>query len=890
MSSAPPVAWHALPPEEALATLSVEATGLDQRDADARLRRYGPNALPEAPRQHPLLRFLAHFNSVLIYFLLGAALIALLLNHGIDAAVILAVVLVNAVVGFIQEGKAEEALGAIQDMIAPHAMVLRSGERRVVAVPELVPGDIVLLEAGDRVPADIRLLRARGLLIDEAALTGESVAAEKHQTLIAADAGIADQSNMAFSGTLVAAGQATGLVVETGSHTQIGRISGMLKAVEVGKTPLVRQIDDFARLMTWSVLAGAVVLFLFAVLARGFHWIDALIAIVALSVGVVPEGLPAVITITLAIGVQRMAARQAVIRRLPAVETLGATSVICTDKTGTLTRNEMTVRHLMLPGGDLHVSGSGYAPTGAISVAEGGDDAAALADAAPILRCGLLCNDALLRQADDGWTVQGDPMEGALVALAMKAGLSADHVRDEWPRIDEIPFDAAYRFMATLHRAPDGSSAIFIKGAPEAVLAMTGADAAAWDARLSAAADRGERLLGFAVKRIAGAPDRIGFDDLKNGVELLGLMGFIDPPRDEARQAIAQCRSAGIAVKMITGDHVGTAIAIARQLALDDDPQAMSGAEVEALDDAALAARVRDVDVFARSSPEHKLRIVRALQSHGLVVAMTGDGVNDAPSLKQADVGTAMGIKGTEAAKEAAEMVLLDDNFASIVAAVREGRTVYDNIRKVISWTLPTNGGETLAVVIAIIAGFALPMTATQILWINLVLTVTLGLVLAFEPTEPGTMERRPRAAGAPLLSPFLLWRIMLVSVLMGAMALGIFFYAQHVGHDIDTARTMVVNMLIVGEIFYLFNVRFLHMRSLTLRGAMGTPIVLAAIVAVVIAQLLFTYAPFMHDIFDSRPLSLTDGLIIIGLGAAMFAVLELEKLAAHRLAWFEDI
>ena len=889
MSSAPPVAWHALPPEEALAMLSVEATGLDQRDAEARLRRYGPNALPEAPRQHPLLRFLAHFNSVLIYFLLGAALIALLLNHGIDAAVILAVVLVNAVVGFIQEGKAEEALGAIQDMIAPHAMVLRSGERRVVAVPDLVPGDIVLLEAGDRVPADIRLLRARGLLIDEAALTGESVAAEKHQTLIAADAGIADQSNMAFSGTLVAAGQATGLVVETGIHTQIGLISGMLKAVEVGKTPLVRQIDDFARLMTWSVLAGAVVLFLFAVLARGFHWIDALIAIVALSVGVVPEGLPAVITITLAIGVQRMAARQAVIRRLPAVETLGATSVICTDKTGTLTRNEMTVRHLLLPG-DLHVSGSGYAPTGAISVAEGGDDAEALADAAPILRCGLLCNDALLRHGDDGWTVQGDPMEGALVALAMKAGLSADHVRDEWPRIDEIPFDAAYRFMATLHRAPDGSSAIFIKGAPEAILAMTGADAVAWDARLSAAADRGERLLGFAVKRIASAPDRIGFDDLKSGVELLGLMGFIDPPRDEARQAIAQCRSAGIAVKMITGDHVGTAIAIARQLALDDDPQAMSGAEVEALDDEALAARVRDVDVFARSSPEHKLRIVRALQSHGLVVAMTGDGVNDAPSLKQADVGTAMGIKGTEAAKEAAEMVLVDDNFASIVAAVREGRTVYDNIRKVISWTLPTNGGETLAVVIAIIAGFALPMTATQILWINLVLTVTLGLVLAFEPTEPGTMERRPRAAGAPLLSPFLLWRIMLVSVLMGAMALGIFFYAQHVGHDIDTARTMVVNMLIVGEIFYLFNVRFLHMRSLTLRGAMGTPIVLAAIVAVVIAQLLFNYAPFMHDIFDSRPLSLTDGLMIIGLGAAMFAVLELEKLAAHRLAWFEDI
>ncbi|AGH51153.1 cation transport ATPase [Sphingomonas sp. MM-1] len=882
--------WHGLEGNDVLARLAADGAGLDEDEARRRLESHGPNRLPEPARASAITRFVAQFRSALIYFLLAGAAAAAALGHLVDAFVIIVVVLVNAIVGFMQEGKAEQALGAIRDLITPHATVLRSGHRRSVDAASIVPGDIVLLEPGDRVPADMRLLRVRGLTIDEALLTGESVTADKHEAPVAPDAAIGDRTDMAFSGTLVATGQATGVVTATGQGTQIGRISQLLQDVEPMTTPLLRQINDFGRRFTWVVMAGAALLFAFAVLVRNFDWADALIAVVALAVGIVPEGLPAVITITLAIGVQRMAARNAVIRKLPAVETLGATSVICTDKTGTLTRNEMTVRHVLIDGHSLHVSGAGYAPEGSLTADGGDDDAAAVAAASRIIECGLLCNDAALDLRDGEWRVEGDPMEGALVALAMKAGLSPDNLRGQWSRLDEIPFDAAYRFMATLHRAPTGEVVAFIKGAPEAVMAKAGIREAGWDARMAAAADRGERVLGFALKRFSTPSDRLGFGDLEGGVEFLGLMGFIDPPREEAVAAIAECRSAGIAVKMITGDHAATALAIARQIALADDPRAMTGAELDGLSDADLAAIVGDISVFARTSPEHKLRIVRALQSDGAIVAMTGDGVNDAPSLKQADVGTAMGRKGTEAAKEAAQMVLLDDNFASIVAAVHEGRTVYDNIRKVISWTIPTNGGETLTVVLAILAGFAMPLSATQILWINLVLAGTLGLVLAFEPSEPGVMRRPPRPSGAPLLTPFLLWRVLIVSILLAAASLGFYFHALGQGRDLETARTIVVNFMIVAEIFYLFNVRYLHMRSLTWRGALGTPAVLGAIAVVVIAQIAFTYAPFMHGLFHSRPLPVRDGIAIIAAGFGLMLVLEGEKLLMRRLGWFEEL
>jgi magnesium-transporting ATPase (P-type) len=680
------------------------------------LRSNGPNALPPVKPRHPLARFLAQFNSALIYFLLAAAAGAWTLGHTVDAAVILAVVLVNALVGFIQEGKAEKALEAMRRLIAPEAAVLRGGVRRSAPVASLVPGDVVLLEAGDRVPADLRLLRARGLLIDEALLTGESVPAAKKEAPVPVHADLGARHGMAFSGTLVAAGQASGVVVATGAATEIGRISALLQSVETLMTPLLRQMNRFGRRFTWMAISGAAVLFAFAVLVRDYAWTQALMAVVALAVSLVPEGLPAVITITLALGVRRMAARNAIIRRLPAVETLGATSVICSDKTGTLTRNEMTARRLVTRGHEAAVSGGGYAPEGNIEAVGHDDDAACLAAVMPLVRCGLLCNDAHLHSRAGAWKVEGDPMEGALIALAMKAGLNPEHARGEWPRIDEIPFDAIHRFMATLHRGPGGEAMLFVKGAPEKLLELAGAgDSESWLARIAQAASAGERVLGFASKRVSPALQRLEAGDIQ-GLDFLGIVGFIDPPRPEALEAVARCRSAGIAVKMITGDHAATAGAIARQLMFAPDPRAVTGAELDMLDEKAFCETVRRSAVFARTSPEHKLRIVRALQAGGGVVAMTGDGVNDAPSLKQADVGVAMGIKGTEAVKEAAEMVLLDDNFASIVNAVHEGRTVYDNIRKVVAWTLPTNGGEALTVAAALLFGFVLPMTAAQIL------------------------------------------------------------------------------------------------------------------------------------------------------------------------------
>jgi len=875
--------WHACEADEVLAALSSGREGLVAEVVQERLAEYGPNSLPQAKSVHPLLRFLSQFNNPLIYFLLAAAAAAFVLDHAIDAVVILLVVLVNVVVGFVQEGRAEKELSGMRRLISPRANVIRSGEKRDVDATCLVPGDIVLIEAGDRVPADLRILRARGLAIEEAALTGESVASEKQEAPVAEDAALGDRSSMAFSGTLVARGQAAGLVVATGSRTEIGKISGMLQTVPKLVTPLLRQIDSFARLLTLVILAFGAALFAFAVYVRDFAWADALIAVVAVAVGAIPEGLPAVITITLAIGVQRMAARRAVIRKLPAVESLGATSVICTDKTGTLTRNEMTVVRLFTPAGEYGVTGIGYAPEGEVTPAVGPPrEDPRLVD---LIRCGALCNEARLVREGGQWAVGGDPMEGALLSLAAKAGIETEALKLDWPRLDEIPFDASYRYMATLHQGPDGRHVIFVKGAPEAVLALCAEDAQAldWHSLIERSAAHGERLLGFAVLDLGGKRERIDHEDLQ-GAEMLGLMGFIDPPREEAKRAIAECRSAGIAIKMITGDHAATALAIARQLELADDPQALTGAQIEDLSDEELAGLVPQVSVFARASPEHKLRIVRALQSHGHIVAMTGDGVNDAPSLKQADVGTAMGIAGTEAAREASEMVLLDDNFASIVAAVREGRTVYDNISKVIAWTLPTNGGEAIVIVLAILAGFALPLTATQILWVNLVTAVTLGLVLALEPPEPGVMERPPRMRNAPLLTGFLLWRVVLVSVLFAAAVLLVFFGSQAIGASMEKARTMSVNMLVVAEIFYLFNVRFLHMRSLTLRGALGTRPVLIALVVVLGAQLAFTYLPLLQRVFDTRPLSFFEGAGIIALGVLLFLALEIEKVVGRRI------
>ena len=889
--------WHALPAELIFDTLETQPSGLSAENAKARLERHGENVLPEAAGRHPALRFLNQFHNTLIYFLLTAAVAAWALGHAVDAAVILAVVTINAVVGYIQEGKAEQALNAIRNLISPKASVVRDGHRTTLPASQLVPGDVVLLEAGDQVSADLRLVRTRGLLIDEAILTGESVASEKQESPVEGEAPLGDRTCMAYSGTLVAAGQGTGVVVATGTETEIGRISTLMGQVEDLTTPLLRQINRFGRLFTLVTFIGAALMFAFATLVRGDSWDSALLVVVALAVAAVPEGLPAVITITLAIGVQRMAARHAIIRRLPAVETLGSTSVICSDKTGTLTRNEMTARRIVTADHELVVEGVGYEPVGSFLV--GTEKIASPPPVAHhLVRCAVLCNDARLLERSGQWHVEGDPMEGALVALAMKAGVGPDEHRRNWERIDEIPFDAEHRFMASLHRAPEEDHVIFVKGAPERLLDMCDREArldgdapldkAYWTDRIAEAASHGERVLGFASKP-ATAGD-LEFSHVETGLVFLGLAGFIDPPREEAIAAVAECRSAGIAVKMITGDHAATATAIAHQLGLAENPKVITGAELEAIDDADLPKIAEETTVFARTNPEHKLRIVRALQADGDIVAMTGDGVNDAPALKQADVGIAMGRKGTEAAKQASQMVLVDDNFATIVAAVHEGRTVFDNIQKVISWTVPTNGGLAIAIIAAMLLGLTIPATPVQILWINMITTVTLGLVLAFEPSEPGVMQRPPRRPDTSLLTGFLVWRIAFVSLLFVAGAFGTYAWAMSRGLDIETARTMVVNVLVVLQIFYLFNVRFLHQTSLTLAGALGTKPVLIALTAVVFAQLAFTYAPLMQTLFDTRPVAITDGLIILATGVLLMVILEIEKILFRRLGFLDDV
>ncbi len=879
-------AWHSTETEEALARLGSRAEGLTHDEATQRLAEFGPNQLATAKRRNVLQRFLGQFGNLLIQVLLGTALVTALLGHWVDTAVILGVVLLNTVIGFVQEGKAEQALEAIRHMLAPHASVTRDGRRQSIPAEALVPGDLVLLEPGDKVPADLRILRAKGLRVQEAILTGESVPVEKATAPVAKDADLGDRKSMAYSGTLVAGGQGLGLVVATGNETEIGRISGMLSDVEVLTTPLLKQMEVFARWLTVVILALATLVFFYGYLLQARDATEMFMTVVGLAVAAIPEGLPAILTVTLAIGVQRMARRNAIIRRLPAVETLGAVSVICSDKTGTLTRNEMTVRSIMTPDTAFSVSGTGYDPHGGFTLT-GEDTSEVNPDEQPqltdILRAAALCNDATLQQQDDQWRIDGDPMEGALLVAAYKAGLDPVGEADRFPRTDVIPFDAQHRFMATLHHDHEGNAFIFLKGAPEAVLDICTARAQAIDPRLwhqhvQRIAAAGQRVLAVARRNVDASQRELNFQDVKSDFELLGLLGLIDPPREEAIEAIAECQSAGIHVKMITGDHADTARAIAAQLHLEHADKAVTGHELEALDDAALVELAPRADVFARTTPEHKLRLVQALQAQGHVVAMTGDGVNDAPALKRADVGIAMGVNGTEAAKEAAEMVLADDNFASIAQAVREGRTVYDNLKKAILFLLPVNGGESLAILAAVVAGLTLPITPLQILWVNMVSSVALAMALAFEPHEPNVMQRPPRERNEAVLSGFLLWRISFVSVLFVTGIFSIFYWTQLNGSTLEEARTYAVNTLVVMEVFYLFNVRYLGTTSLGWRQILGTRAILIAVSSVIALQLLFTYAPFMGHLFDTRPVGFLYAPEILGIGVTLFALLEVEK------------
>ena len=889
---------HALAAEAVLEALRVSrGEGLSAAEAQRRLAQDGPNALLPPPRRGAAMRFLLQFHNVLIYVLLVAGVITTLLGHAVDSAVIFGVVVINAVIGFLQEGKAERALEAIRDMLSPRAQVLRDGRRHEVAAETLVRGDIVFLASGDRVPADLRLIETRSLRIEEAVLTGESLGVEKSVAPMANEAPIGDRASMAYSGTLVSYGQGTGVVVATGARTEIGRISAMLGAVEGMNTPLLRQMAGFSQFLTWVILGIAAAAFVFGTQLRGYTPGEMFLAAVGLAVAAIPEGLPAVMTITLAIGVQRMARRRAIVRRLPAVEALGSVTVICTDKTGTLTRNEMAVQRVITADGRIDVLGVGYAPHGGFERDGrdlGSDDAPLLGD---IGRVSLLCNDAELSLHEASWRMVGDPTEGALLTLALKAGIDPQLLREALPRDDVIPFESEHRFMATLHHDHAGDARVLLKGAPERVMSMCLAcraldgtasplDLEGWLTSIDEAASEGMRLLAVAERLEPGPLAALTFGDVeRGGFTLLAVLGITDPPRDEALTAVASCLTAGVRVKMITGDHAATARAIGRQLGLASEVRALTGADIEGLDDTELADLVMETEIFARASPEHKLRLVEALQARGEVVAMTGDGVNDAPALKRADVGVAMGNKGTEAAKEAAEMVLADDNFASVAAAVEEGRTVYDNLRKAIAYILPTNIGQAAMVFCAVLFGLTMPITPAQILWVNMVTAVTLALALAFERAEADIMARPPRDPAEPLLNGLLAWRIVFVGFLLVAGGMGLFMWESARGASLEAARTSAVNALLVGEVFYLFNVRNLYGSVLNRAGFLGNRYVLLAIGLLIACQALFTYLPAMQRLFGTVGLGPGEWSRILVFGLALLFAVELEKFVLRRVA-----
>ncbi len=880
---------------DVLASLHTTADGLTSDQAARRLAKFGRNEPPAVSRKNVVLRFLAHFNNVLIYVLIGSATVTFILGHLVDTTVILAVVLANACIGFVQEGRAEKAMEAIHKMLVPKAAVLRDGRRISIGSAEVVPGDIVLLEAGDKPPADMRLIEAHHMRAQEAILTGESVAVRKTDEPSPADAPIGDRRGMVFGGTLITAGQGRGVVTATGSQTEIGRISRMLSDVETLTTPLVHHMDAFARWLTFLILAVAAVLLAFGYFIAEYSFIDLFMAVIGLSVAAIPEGLPAVLTITLAIGVQSMARRNAIVRHLPAIETIGSVSVICTDKTGTLTRNEMVVTEVAAGGGRYHVEGDGYDPVGAV-VGDGTEPSKApTATLQSLATVALRCNDATLEQQSGAWVVNGDPMEGALLSFAAKVLGPLTEAQKNWGRLEVLPFDAQRRLMATLDENETGSRIICVKGAPETLLPICNKqseadgsvipiDPDAWHSIEDSIASAGCRVLAFAYRPAHAGETSLMAQDMPDGLVFLGLVGLMDPPRKEATLAITDCQNAGITVKMITGDHAGTATAIGQDIGLTHTEKVLTGTQIDRMDDTALTAAVLQTDIFARTNPEHKLRLVHALQAHGLTVAMTGDGVNDAPALKRADVGIAMGQKGSEAAKEAADIVLADDNFATIAAAVREGRTVFDNIKKVISWLLPTSGGEALVVIVALLLGLTLPVSPIQILWINLITAITLGIALAFEPTEESTMLRPPRPRNAPILGGELVWHIVLVSGLFLAGVFAIFTYATKQGYSLELAQTLALNTLVVMEIFHLFFVRNIYGTSLTWRAIRGTPTVWICVISVSAAQLAATYVPWFQNLLGTASVNFTDGLFIIGLGIALFVLLELEKQLALTL------
>ena len=883
-------AWHALDGASCLQQLDSQSNGLTAEQVRQRVQQYGPNSLPSAPPLPAWRRFLRQMQNTLIYVLLGCAGLTLLLGHWLDSLVILGVVLINALVGFIQEGRAEQAMRAIAGLLCLHCRVRREHGLQELPAEQLVPGDIVLLEEGDRVPADLRLLNCRDLRIEEAALTGESLPADKQSEPVSSSAVLADRQSMAYSGCLVSTGSGYGVVVATGQATELGRISHLLQQVEVLQTPLLRDMARFARQLSLVILVLAAATLAFGFLLRNYSSAELLMASVSLAVAAIPEGLPAVLTIILALGVQRMARERAIICRLPAVESLGAVTVICSDKTGTLTRNEMTVQHLFCATAHYQVEGIGYAPYGALCNACGETLEQIPAEVLQLARAGLLANHGTLYRDQDTWQISGDPTEAALLTLAGKLGLDSSAEHAEQPRVDSLPFSSERRCTASLHHDHHGNGYLYWIGAPERLLEVADQqwqDAQArpidrnyWQDCLHQGASMGLRMLGIGMRRMPADKQQLDYADIEAQFILLGLVGLQDPPREEAIRAIAACHSAGIAVKMITGDHVATATAIAARLGLVGT-RALTGAQLDELDDPALDACLDETAVFARTTPEHKLRLVERLQACGARVAMTGDGVNDAPALKRADIGIAMGIKGTEAAKSAAQMVLADDNFATLERAVAQGRAVYDNLKKSILFILPTNGGQAMVMLSAILLGLQLPITPLQILWVNMVTAVTLALALAFEPAEAGLMQRPPRDPRQPLLSGLLLWRIVFVSLLLTGACLGLFLYSQQLGWSLEASRSLAVNALVLGEMGYLFSTRRLH--GVANFAWRDNPMAWTMVGILLVLQLAFIELAWLQQLFATQSIGWQGWLYCLPVAVLICLLSELEKYLLRR-------
>ncbi|MBU4526768.1 MAG: cation-transporting P-type ATPase [Proteobacteria bacterium] len=897
--------WHSSSEQDVMSELETSLSGLTDREAVERLQKYGANALLRKGNDSPWLIFWRQINNPIGWLLISAGVMAVGLQKITDALVVFGAVGINAIIGFIQEYRAGKAIEALAAMMPEFATALRDGQSIAVPAENLVPGDLVTLQSGDKVPADLRLIRVKNLLVEEAALTGESLPVAKRSDAVAQDASLGDRFGMAYSGTLVLQGTATGVVVTTGGATELGRINALLNQTGQMETPLTRQLAKVSSGITVAVVVVVAVLISFGIWVKDAPLGDSLMVAVSLAVAAIPEGLPAVITICLAIGVRRMADRHAVVRHLPAVETLGSTTIICSDKTGTLTRNEMTVQVAWLGGQEYRFSGIGYAPVGEIERdgARLTELPAALHD---LLTIAILCNDAALRLEQNIWTITGDPTEAAMLSAAEKADLSSQDFRAHHARLDVIPFESDSKFMATLN-AIDGQTHILLKGAPETVLercTLSEPELRRINDAMATYARQGMRVIAFAQKKNVSA-EQIEPESVRAGLQFAGLLCMIDPPRTEAIDAIRVCQQAGITVKMITGDHPVTAEAIGRQLGLLPQGQsAMSGRDLDGLSEKQLQDAAMSTNVFARVAPEHKLQLVEALQAQRHVIAMTGDGVNDAPALKRADIGIAMGITGTAVSKEAAKVVLMDDNFASITAAVEEGRRVYDNLIKCLAFVLPANLGLACTLSVAMfffptiqvdgVNELLLAMSPSQTLWINLVASVTLSIPLAFEVLEPNAMRRLPRSPDEPVFSGFIVTRLIIVGVLMAAGACGLFLweYYRIVGPEpvtsarhalaLSEAQTLCVTSITFTQIFYLLNCRSLH-SSLFTQGFFSNPAIFIGIGILLVLQACFIYLPPLQTLFNSAPLDGWGWMFAMAVGATVLPVISFDKWVRNR-------